>query len=192
MHLFLDTETTGIFNFRCPIDHPAQTRVVQLGMIMADEDRHAVAELNLLVKPDGWEIPAEASAVHGITTKMCERYGLPIKHILPLFTSLWSRADLLVAHSFAFDSNMLQREYFLMGLDGLGAVFAEKEHYCTMLSSTDILNLQGPYGAKWPKLMEVYKHAFGKEFSGAHDAMADVRACQEVFYWLRQNPTNPV
>lgn len=37
---------------------------------------------------------------------------------------------------------------------------------------------------EWPRLQEAYKHAFGKEFEGAHDAMSDIRATKEIYFWL--------
>ena len=38
---------------------------------------------------------------------------------------------------------------------------------------------------KTPKLVEAYTHFFGKSFANAHSAMADVRACKEVFFRLK-------
>jgi hypothetical protein len=52
-----------------------------------------------------------------------------------------------------------------------------------MLAMTKKCNLPGRFGKpKWPKLQEAYKWCFNKEFDKAHDAMADIRACKEVFF----------
>lgn len=45
-------------------------------------------------------------------------------------------------------------------------------------------------GYKNPNLQEAYKHFFGVEFEGAHDAMADVRACRDVFFKLNELEEN--
>jgi len=37
---------------------------------------------------------------------------------------------------------------------------------------------------KNPSLQEAYRHLFGRNFVGAHDAMADVRACRDVYFAL--------
>jgi DNA polymerase III epsilon subunit-like protein len=37
---------------------------------------------------------------------------------------------------------------------------------------------------KWPKLTEAYRHCYDRDFDGAHDALADVRATADVFRWL--------
>jgi DNA polymerase III subunit epsilon len=58
-----------------------------------------------------------------------------------------------------------------------------------MQDMTDICCLPSPWGKgyKWPKLHEAHRHCFGKEFEDAHDALADVRACAKVFFWLQQH-----
>jgi DNA polymerase III epsilon subunit-like protein len=51
-----------------------------------------------------------------------------------------------------------------------------------MQHTTNVLKIPGRYGDfKWPKLEEAYKHYYGEIFSGAHDALVDVRACRDVF-----------
>jgi DNA polymerase III epsilon subunit-like protein len=58
-----------------------------------------------------------------------------------------------------------------------------------MKATTSICKLPGKYGDyKWPKLQESHLHFFGKEFEGAHDAMADVRACAAVYWALNPLP----
>lgn len=71
MLLFFDVETCGFVNSKLSYDHPAQPPLVQLGAILVDADNGAEwATLELIVRPDGYEIPTAASAVHGITTKL--------------------------------------------------------------------------------------------------------------------------
>jgi len=40
---------------------------------------------------------------------------------------------------------------------------------------------------KWPKLIESYQFLFNESFDGAHDALADVRACARVHRHLIEN-----
>lgn len=51
---------------------------------------------------------------------------------------------------------------------------------------TERMVAKGMKGFKSPNLQEAYKHFFGVEFEGAHDAMADVRACKDVFFKLKE------
>ena len=39
---------------------------------------------------------------------------------------------------------------------------------------------------KYPKLTELYTKLFGHAFSGAHDAMADIKATKECFFELKR------
>ena len=61
-----------------------------------------------------------------------------------------------------------------------------KPRFCTMKSTTDICRIPSPRGGyKWPKLGEAYKHFFGEELQGAHDAMNDVRAAMRIYFHLK-------
>ena len=58
-----------------------------------------------------------------------------------------------------------------------------------MMASSFVLKLPGRFGNsyKWPKLSEAYETLVDEEgFEGAHDAMADVRACRAVYYKLKE------
>lgn len=191
MKLFFDTETTGIVNFRAPAEDQSQPHLVQLGAILYDADNHVVAEINLIVKPVGFTIPPEAAAVHGITQERAERYGISLRGVLMIFGALVEKSELLVAHSLDFDRTVILAELFrLRQWESLLAVkhsFEDKPGFCTMRATTPICRLPSKFEGgdfKWPKLQEAYRHFFNEEFVGAHDAMADVRACARIFYAL--------
>ncbi len=53
------------------------------------------------------------------------------------------------------------------------------------------MQIPGEYGAyKWPQLQEAYKHFFNKEFDNAHDALADVTACKDVYFAIQNSNSN--
>lgn len=185
MRLTFDTETTGKSDFKAAPDASHQPRIVQLGAILKDDSNHVVAEINLLVRPNGWTIPDEAAEIHGITTEQATRYGLKIETVIKLFMQLVKMCDLTVAHNSAFDELMVAGELMRAGFTEDLALFRSKSHYCTMQASTDLCKLPDMFGRpgkyKWPQLQEAHKHFFGVGFEGAHDAMADVRACDRVY-----------
>jgi hypothetical protein len=51
----------------------------------------------------------------------------------------------------------------------------------TMLESTDILKIKSYRGYKYPKLIELYKFLFQKEFDNQHNAIDDVNATFECY-----------
>lgn len=182
--LFFDTETTGTIpkHNRTPQTMP---HVVQLAAVLiADEGE--VASMNVIIKPDGWEIPPGAAAVHGITTEKAEAFGIPVKAALALFSNLCRVSDQTVAHNWAFDEPVITCELKRIGQTSR---LLEVPSFCTMEAATKICKIPGPYGFKWPKLQEAHRHFFGEEFDGAHDALADVRACARIFTAIHQHPT---
>jgi hypothetical protein len=55
-----------------------------------------------------------------------------------------------------------------------------------MKESTAYCAIPGRYGdCKYPNLTELHRKLFQKAFDGAHDALADVRACKAAFFELR-------
>lgn len=189
MILFFDTETTGKADFRSPPDAPHQPRLVQFGAILLDEDWREVSSANLIIKPDGFTIPTEASAVHGITTELANELGVDCSVARHIYRRWWACADLIVAHNIQFDLLIMDGELYRAS-GGQKAWGGARDTFCTMRAMTPICKLPGPYDDyKWPKLQEAHKHCFGSEFDGAHDAMADVRACAKVYRWLMEQKT---
>lgn len=87
--LFYDTETTGLPLFKEPSEHPDQPHIVQLAAILVDLDtRREIASMDVIVRPDGWTIPDDVAAIHGITTGHAMQVGVPEKLAVRMFMSL--------------------------------------------------------------------------------------------------------
>jgi DNA polymerase-3 subunit epsilon len=178
--LFIDLETTGKANFNGPSDSEFQPRIVQLGALLCDYYMQEMASVNIIIKPR-IEIPKEAAAIHGITNERAKEFGVMAFHALYVVQNLLKRCELVVAHNHQFDWFVLQGEFARESID-----LPARDGFCTMKAMTPICKLPGTYDKyKWPRLGEAYQHAFKKELKGAHDAMADVRACKEIYYWLK-------
>lgn len=179
--MVFDTETGGFPSKKVPLNDPSQPGLVQFGIKIFD-GRRSVFELGTIVScPQA--INPKAQEVHGISSEMCKRHGILREHLATTFVSWISQVDRLVCHNFPFDSQIMQ--IFLARL-GINTFFWEgKETVCTMRTSTDICNLPGPYGKKWPKLIEAYKVLVDPNgFEGAHDALVDVNACAKILWAL--------
>jgi len=188
--LFIDTETTSKYHFKLPENHHTQPHLVQIGALLLDGDRRVRGEMNLIIRPDGWTIPKEASCIHGITQEIANECGVCLCDALMVFFQLHAAADTVVAHNIDFDQAVINcaahRTATRLEIAASPALFRYKATFCTMRAMTPICQLPGSYGDyKWPKLQEAYLHAFGSEFDGAHDAMADVRACASLYWWLK-------
>lgn len=182
--LFFDTETSGLPKRSLVPNHPDQPKIVQLAAILTQDGGQEISSFNIIINND-IDIPADVSSIHGITTDMATWLGVSPKAATYLFNRYLDVADLVVAHNIGFDLQMLECQ---------GIIPAPIKHplFCTMKATRDICQLPptekmvaaGFGGYKAPKMSEAYAHFFGKEFDNAHNAMADVTACKEVFFKL--------
>jgi DNA polymerase-3 subunit epsilon len=180
--LFFDTETTSKALFGQPASHPDQPHIVQLAAILTNQAGREVAAINTLIRPDGWTISAEAADVHGISQETCDLYGVPLGAAMQLFLGLASQADLLVAHNLDFDRLVVDAAAYRVGVQ-----MKPLPGFCTMHGSAPVCRIpsnNGRPGWKWPRLNEAYRHFFGRDLAGAHNAFADARACRDVFFGL--------
>jgi DNA polymerase III epsilon subunit-like protein len=180
--LFFDTETTGLpKNWKAPV-HQLDNwpRLVQIAWQVYSSNGDLLEEHDYVIKPDGFIISLEASAVHKITTEKALETGLDLFTILKVFSSSVKSCGLMVAHNYSYDYNIMGSELLRNGLENS---LKDKEHICTMNASTEFCKISGPYGYKWPKLEELYKILFDESFN-AHDALDDIRATAKCFWEL--------
>jgi DNA polymerase-3 subunit epsilon len=137
------------------------------------------SELNAIIKPIGFTIPKEASDIHGITNEIANECGVPLMAALWCFQAICRCADVIVAHNIEFDSLVTEVAFARAEMDP--APLRGKVFHCTMNAMTDVCMIPGPYGYKWPRLEEAYRHLFGEWNIKAHDAMEDVRACARIY-----------
>lgn len=200
MILCFDTETTGLPDWRNPSDAPHQPHLVQLAMILLDDDFTERAAVSLIVKPDGWVIPDEVAAIHGITTEMATRCGVSEKVATDLYVQmLYGTAAQAVAHNVDFDLRIMRIAMLRAGYDKEWQDARKPATYCTCKAATPILDLPptpkmlaaGFNKAKTANLGECIQFFFGEKLEGAHEAMTDARACLRVFRHLTMPPLAP-
>ena len=185
MFLIFDTETTGLpKRDKAPVSEVDNwPRVVQIAWQLHDETGELTGNHNVLIRPEGFEIPYSAEKVHGISTEKAKTEGIPLKEALAIFNKSLEQTRVLVGHNIKFDMNALGAEFFRSGIE---TNFLELKQACTMRSSTDHLKIIGGRGGRFkpPKLMELYEFLFEEQFSDAHNAAADVEATTRCFLEL--------
>jgi DNA polymerase-3 subunit epsilon len=183
--IFYDTETTGLPDWKSPSGSENQPHIVQLGAILCDmESREIQQELDVIIKPDGWEIPDDTIEVHGITNERAMEEGIPELEAVERFLEMRGQHH-RVAHNRTFDQRIIRIALKRYYSEDEQDVWAEKDdHECTMLMAKPIMKLQpkGRYGYKNPRLEQAYEYFTGKELQNAHTAMADARACMEIYF----------
>ena len=191
--LFYDTETTGLPDFKAPSEAPQQPHIVQLAAILVDLDtRKEIASMDVIIQPEGWIIPAEITAIHGITTEFANEVGIPEKLAVQLFME-FAFGRKRIAHNQQFDARIIRIALMRHSTEAVADEFKAGESECTAILSTPICKLPpsdkmlaaGMTKNKTPNLGEAYRHFMGKDFDNAHTAIADVRACMAVYFGIK-------
>jgi DNA polymerase-3 subunit epsilon len=188
--LVYDTETTGLPLFDQPSEHEGQPHLVQLGAVLLNlETWKAIATLDVIVKPEGWTVPDEVAAIHGITTEHAAAVGVPEALAVELLLELAKSADYRVAHNEQFDQRIVRIACKRHFTEETAEEWKAGKAVCTARLATPILKL--PPTAKMvaarrnhpktPNLGEAYLHFTGQQLEGAHSALVDVHACIEVY-----------
>ena len=112
MYLFFDTETTGLpRNWNAPVsDLDNWPRLVELAWLLYDEEGAAVESQSAIVKPNGFEIPTGAEAVHGINTARALAEGVVLRSVLDDFARVVDTSRVLIAHNMSFDKKIMGAE----------------------------------------------------------------------------------
>lgn len=197
--LVIDCETNGL-----PLDwgkSPKEVdnwpRIIQYAWELFDETGTTIKKAEYLIKPDGWIIPdkeyfmakghSEPEAIkaasfwteHGYETGISNLIGEPIEKVLKEWVKAYNEADVLLAHNLNFDKSVVSAELIRAGIKVKGNI----PGFCTKEEGELICKLPSQFAGKykWPKLEELYRHLFGKDFEGAHDAACDIQACKECY-----------
>lgn len=178
-YLVIDTETSGLPNWKLPADAPGQPRLAQLGMLVLDDIDASPVSLGMYIQPDGWVMDPGAEKVNGLSTGFLRERGVPVTEALEQYVELVDAGYVVVAFSARFDLKIMRGELRRAGWDDR---FERTPNICVMRACTDILRLpKGKFGGyKFPKLEEACRH-FGIVNTKTHDALGDASAAYKIF-----------
>lgn len=156
--VFFDLETTGT--------NVTQDRIVEISMVKVLPDGKEPVKDTRRVNP-GMKIPAEATAIHGITNEdvaNCRSFKEMAKEIAQFFTG----CDIAGFNSNKFDLPMLSEEF-----SRAGVYFDFTKHR--------FIDVQTIFHKKEQRtLVAAYRFYCDKDLENAHSAMADTMATVEV------------
>jgi DNA polymerase III epsilon subunit-like protein len=191
--MIFDTETTGLpKNWKAPMtDLDNWPRVIQLAWLVADINANTLKNHEILIRPNGWEIPKEKFWIeHGFDTDVSLRDGQPLEATLAVFVEDLQTCEYLVSHNLDFDHSVLGAEMLRLGMKSA----RKPTKICTKELATDFCKL--PFEGqrawlskkekryKWPKLEELHKILFGVDFDNKHQAGGDVAALKACLFEL--------
>ena len=162
-----DLETTGV--------DTETARIVSAHVGVLDGVGDVVERLDWLVDP-GVEIPAQATAVHGITTHRAQAEGRPapaaVGEIVAALRTLLNRGIPIVAYNAPYDLTLLNREARRHGI----APLSEPAPIVDPL----VIDKAVDKYRRGKRTLEVTAGFYGVSLVGAHDAGADAIAAGRV------------
>lgn len=183
--VIIDTEGTGLFDYKRPADDEGQPRMASLAMIFATAALEVEREYHVFIRPDGWTMSAEASRITGLTDEYLNEHGIPVTEALNEYMSAIDNGRIFVAHNAQHDAKQIRAELRRAGMDDR---FEQTPNICTMRTMTDVCKIPprgGRGGYKWPALSEalVFIHA---DNLGDHSAINDARGVLELLRYLHK------
>ena len=155
--VFFDLETTGI--------NIAKDRVVEISILKVFPNGNKESK-TWLVNPE-IEIPAEATAVHGITNEKVVTEPT-FKELAGKINDMISDADLAGFNSNRFDIPLLAEELLRAGID-------------FDMNNRKAVDVQTIFHKKEQRTLSAgYQFYCGKDLEGAHSAEADTNATYEI------------
>ena len=184
MFLIFDTETTGLpKKWKAPLsDFNNWPRMVQLAWQCHDIKGNFLFAKNHVITPDGFTIPEDVVAVHGISTEIAQEKGIPLKDALLDFMEDVRKSKFVIGHNVSFDINIVGCELLRNEMNELELVNAASLD--TMIGSKEFCDLKRRGQLKNPTLTELHTKLFGVPFAEAHNAAADVEATTRCFLEL--------
>lgn len=194
MILFLDFETTGLTNNSS--DWMSQPGIVQVGAVKIvtasdfpddpvyfnalNERGQEAGSFYTLVNPEINKWEDKAIETHGITPAMVAD-APTFFEIGPALARFALGCEAWGGYNTKFDRDVLWHQLNKYGLER--SFPWPLEEIDVMKLAGRAMELQGKRGTKNPKLTEAYQYFTDMLLSGAHDALADIRATVEV--WRR-------
>ena len=145
--LCFDLATTGLFK-----DGQDPPHIVGIAAAVFDDDK-TLSAFDVMVKPDGFSIPDDAEAVHGINQKQAARYGVPLRGALAMLTNMADTVRTVVTYGLeSYDARVVRASLQKFG-SSKPFPLAGVEGVCVRELATPICKVPREDGTfKWPDL----------------------------------------
>ena len=184
MELVIDTETTGLtsLSFVTERNYQQWPRLVQIAWgIIVDDQIHL--KRTEIIRPEGFNIPADAVKVHGISQIQALEHGKDLKETLLDLNETMKSAHTIIAHNLNFDLGVIQSETLRTG----ASLEFPKKRQCTAFMGQKYMRKEKKQRlSEFPGLSNLYQALFNREYMDSHKAHTDMIACAESYLALRK------
>lgn len=206
--LAFDTETTGLPLWGDPSEDPRQPHLVALACLHVTTKTVAGATTRdeqssyRIVRPNGWVIPADVQAIHGISTELAMDEGVPLIDVVGPWIEMMEKGTRRIAFGAPFDVRIMRIAMIQAGypkevsntlIDRCPVLDVQRAATALCnLPPTDKMMAAGRKSAKTPTLAEAIKVLFGEDLPDAHNAMADTYATVRIWDHLEARKPQPL
>lgn len=182
MYIFINTIASGKpKNWQSPVTEPWNwPRLLHLSWFITTAPGEQKKTNTLLVRPQGFEVPAAVLSEHALSETQLLNEGIGIANALQQLQAAFTGETTLVAHNIGLHTKILGAECARLGIPDF---LASHTQVCTMISGTAFCKIPGTYGNKWPTLEELYQKLFSKPLPKGLPETDAVAAC---FWELRK------
>jgi DNA polymerase III epsilon subunit-like protein len=177
--IILDTETTGLPQpSGVPLE--VQPKIIEIGALYVDSTSNEITRtINQLLDPGDIYDPKTKETSRVLPSIITEITGITIEKLtgqpsfndfLPVLSTFFIGADVLIMHNAPFDVKMINLEMKRIRAIGFPyppSIICTVQEYKTMMG-------------KWPKLTELYEKVLGKSLVQSHRALDDCMALHEI------------
>jgi len=167
------TETTGIPDWKMPSEDINQPHLVKLAALQFDIDKQKIIQsMDVIIKPESWEISPETIEQHGITKEYAMDVGISECLAVEMFVELWAGRT-RIAFNTTFHNRIMRIATLRYSPDHVGQSWKDGPYECAMSASRKVM------ASKQPSLEEAYEYFTGKILE--NPAVNGCNACLEVY-----------
>lgn len=178
--------TLGIFDLETTGVDPETDRIVTAFVGVLDELGNVISGQGWMIRPDGYVIPDNAAAVHGVTTEQALAEGRPFAEVLPeIVTALVALDVPVVAHNASYDFTMLAHEMDRFGATDPVAIIDDLD-----IVDTYVLDKQFDKWRRGSRTLTAIAPLYGVTLTEeeAHGAQADAIAAGRIALRILAEP----
>lgn len=184
-YIVVDTEGSGLFDYKKPADAEGQPRMAEIVMLFVDTELEIERDYRAVIRPDGWVMPPEVAEINKLYHEFLMEHGVPVADALAVYNDAIAEGRVMAAHNAQHDAKQIRAE---LRRAGLPDKFEDAPNLCTMRTLTDVCRIphaNGRKGNKFPKLSEAMEF-FGIPQTGEHTAYGDAMGCLQLMRRMKQ------
>jgi DNA polymerase III epsilon subunit-like protein len=184
-YVIVDTEGSGLFDFKKPADAPGQPRMAALGLILITDKFEIEEKHGWLIRPDGWTFDnnSEAAKKNGLTHEMLMADGVDVREPLRAYGDAIDQRRIVVGFNVPHDLKTLRAEARYVGFPDR---YMQTRYICVMQGCRQLVDARTATGEKKPPRLEEACIHFGiDQGAGAHTGLGDAESAYQILLRLR-------